>query len=331
MIGETNSKIIQSFLAGNIPGENSNKPRHVVTAISNVFVFDSKVYKIYKNDSDFFNKSFNDLSIKANRFSFTKKDFEWNKNLSPEIYTELVGVIEKDGAIQFIDPLDNADELVIVMNKVDTSNVLLEKLKANKISLDDCYQIGFQLGKRESTLPRPTIQRNLYEDFISRYEDTVAWAASVEKYIPKEESKKYFDLLLNFIETNKEYFIKSPHLIGPCLDIHADNLVFKDGVMLPMDTYAPKEDWLAGYMFLNIYRVATDIHVFLGKEYFTQTLKGYGDSTGTDLPRKFDKFLLLYCELISCPYMYMLSEKDPSRLPVAEKCHQFLSKLPEYN
>jgi hypothetical protein len=96
---------------------------------------------------------------------------------------------------------------------------------------------------------------------------------------------------------------------------------------LPIDTYAPKEAWLHGYKFINIYRVATDIYAFLGKQYFEKVLKGYEKATHQTLPRNYDKFLIVYCELITWPYQYMLSEKEPWRLEVAKKYGTFLEKI----
>ena len=44
------------------------------------------------------------LFVKENRFSFTRKDFEWNNRLSPEIYTDIKGVILEDGEVILTDP-----------------------------------------------------------------------------------------------------------------------------------------------------------------------------------------------------------------------------------
>lgn len=324
---EKNQKILQAFENGNFPGSDTKNPKVITTAISNVFLCDKKAYKIYVGDSKFFNENFRDISVKENRFSFTRKDFIWNNKLSPEIYLEVKGLVWQNGEVVFTDPDDTADDLLIVMNKIDMSDGLLEKLKKNLVSLDDCYQIGLQLGKRILSLSLPNIKRDLYLDFISRHKDMVAWVSGAEKYIPKEEAKKYLDILLSFIESYKPLFQNNSDLIGPCLDVHADNGVLTGKTFLPIDTYAPKEDWLYGFKFINIYRVATDIHAFLGKEYFDQVLKGYEDSTKEKLPREMDKFMLLYCELITCPYQYMLSEKDPSRLDVAKRYHSFLKDL----
>ena len=322
----TDEKIISAFKTGQFPQAGKDLPKHIVTAISNVFVFADRAYKIYKGDNDFFNKNLNDLSAKDNRFSFTKKDFEWNNQLSPEVYLEIKGIYLKEDKVTFGNADAAADALVIIMKSIDMNDSLINRLMANTISMDDCYKIGFQFGEREGDLPEEQIARSVHDDFVSRYNDVVPWIASAEKHIGKDEIKLYVSHLQKSIEDTTEIF-KSNADMSFCLDIHADNVVFSNGVFLPIDTFSPKADWRYGYKFLNIYRLATDIYVFLGKECFENTLQGYQDATHQVVPRKLDTFLILYSELISCPYQYMLAEKDPSRLPVAEKCRLFLKGL----
>ncbi|MFA6354472.1 MAG: hypothetical protein WCX12_02190 [Candidatus Paceibacterota bacterium] len=317
--------LVEAFAEGKLSGSKSEIPQHIVTAISNVFIFKNVVYKIYKSDNQFFNENFNDLSQKSGRFTFTRKDFEWNNKLSPEIYTELKGVTLDGDTAKFTESSDESEELVIVMNKVSASDGLLKKLIDNRISKEDCHQIGFQLGQRIIKIQR-IFPYDLYDDFIPRYKDLVAWATGV-KEVPVDEAKKYLDYVKKFLESHREEFKNSKDLVGLCLDIHADNAAYINGTLLPMDTYSPKEDWLHGYRFINIYRVASDIYAFLGKDAFEEVLCGYEEATKEKLPREQDKFLIIYCELIMWPYQYMLSEKEKWRIDIAEKYHSFLRDI----
>ena len=317
--------IVNAFISGNSNELGKTKPQHIVTAISDVFVFEKIVYKIYKNDSAFFNENFNDLSKKDKRFLFTRKDFEWNNLLSPEVYIALRGVVLKGEDIEFVEPTDEADELVIVMNKVDMSNQLVKRLVDNTISLDDCYEIGRQFGEREKQLPKLQSEKTAYSDFLTRYEDLRPWILSVTD-ISKEDAEKYLNFIKDFIDEHKSE-LDSMDLMGVCVDVHADNAVLTGKEFLPIDTYAPKEAWLHGYKFINIYRIATDVYAFLGKSAFEKVLEGYEKSSGRTLPRSYDKFLVTYCELITWPYQYMLAEKEPWRLSVAEKYGAFIKSL----
>jgi aminoglycoside phosphotransferase family enzyme len=317
--------IIEALLEGKIAGSDGAKPHHIVTAISNIFVFPSIVYKIYKNDSEFFNKNFNDLSQKDNRFLFTRKDFDWNNQISPEIYTDLKGIRLENDEVFFVEPNANADELMIVMNKIDMANQVIRKLVDNKITIKDCYEIGKQLGERVSKLQVPVLNFTAYDDFQSRYKDEVAWITSV-KEIPKNEAEKYLSFVKEFIESHREELDKDGQM-GYCLDVHADNAIYTDGEYLPIDTYAPKEAWLYGFKNINIYRVATDFYVFMGKKAFDEVIRGYEESTKQRLLRDWDKFMVIYCEIIMWPYQYMLAEKEPWRLEIAKKHQEFIESI----
>lgn len=322
---KNNKKIADFFEKGEIPDSGGILPKHIITVVSDVFVFDKKVYKIYKSDSEFFNTNFNDLSNKDNRFAFTRNDFEWNNRLTPEVYTKLSGVVLADNNLRFIDPTDEAQELVIEMNKVDMAKQLIKLLFENRISLKDCFEIGLQLGKRLLSLPKLEQKHTLYEDFIARYNDIGPWIGSV-KAISTDKVQKYTKYVKDFIETHKREF-SFTELMDTCIDIHADNAVFIDNIFLPIDIYAPKEAWLHGYKFLNLYRIATDIYGFLGKDGFNKVLEGYQSFTKIELPRKYDKFLITYCELINWPYQYMLAEKESWRLEVANKYENVLKEI----
>lgn len=322
---KNSQNIIEVFKSGRIRG-GVIRPKHIITAISNVFVFEDKAYKIYKGDNEFFNKNFNDLSLKDNRFNFTKDDFTWNNLLSPEVYLEIKGLYLDNNNVVFGEVTGTAYELVIIMKSLDMKESLINRLIENRISFDDCYKIGFQFGLRENELPKTKIEGSLYDNFISRCDDVVPWIKSAEKYIGKDNIDYYTSFLRSYVDNNKEILSIDSDL-GSCQDIHADNAVYTNDTLFPIDTFSPKLEWRQGYKFLNIYRLATDIYVFLGKECFENVLRGYVDSAHVTLPRFSDKFLVLYCELISCPYQYMLAQNDSKRFATAEKCKAFLNEL----
>lgn len=321
--------ITKHFLEGAHDDFGRELPDHIVTIVSNVFVFDDKVYKIYKSDSEFFNKNFNDLSNKQNRFKFTRKDFDWNNRLTPEVYIKLSGVVLENNGIKFVEPTDEAEELVIEMNKVDMKYQLIKLLVDDKITLDDCFEIGKQLGERAKNLFKLTPQKTTYEDFLERFKDVDPWIGNV-KEISSEESRKYIKFVEEFLQENKDKF-DTKELMGTCMDIHADNAVYVNNNLLPIDTYAPKEGWLHGYKYLNLYRLATDIYGFLGKEGFNKVIEGYQTTTANIIPREFDKFLIIYCNLINWPYQYMLSEKELWRKEVAKKYGEVIKQLYDSN
>ncbi|MEY2664693.1 MAG: hypothetical protein RIT04_501 [Candidatus Parcubacteria bacterium] len=310
-----------SFIAA-LGATTNPKPHHITTTVSNIFVFEKKAYKIYRSDNTFFNTHFNNLSDKSRRFHFTRTDFKWNNHLSPEIYTELRGVTMKDGLLEFIEPTDSADELVIEMNRVDMSNQLMRRLTDRTISLEDCFEMGKQFGERLSHLPQVPIDKTAYADFKLRHTDMIPWVENIRK-TSGEQVDAYLEYMRAFIESHRAEF-DTQESMGVCIDVHAENVIFSNGTFLLMDTYAPKEAWLLGYKFINIYRLATDIYVFLGKEYFEKVLAGYEQATGQKIPRQYDLFLIMYSVLVQWPYQTILAEKEPWRAGVVEKYRDFV-------
>lgn len=302
-------------------------PKHIQTVISNVFIFDRKVYKFYKNDNDFFNKGFRDISGKTERFSFTEKDFKWNNTLSPSIYTSLKNVVVKDNAIVEVDSSPEAEEIVIVMNRVDTHDVLYEKLMDNRVTEEDCFEVGKQLAesmkKVQVALPQTY---NFYDLFESRIKDLRDWIRSVTDHISIEESDSYCDYLEEFRNKNKSWFENElTAQVTTDGDFHSHNAIYSKGKFFLMDTYPPKEEWGIGHQLIALYRIGTDIWALSGKqEFFESFVKGYEASSGIKVDRKLDELFIIYASGIAVSYLYMLQRTDPEKKISAERFHNFV-------
>ena len=320
--------LIELFKSGAFPGE-VGTPKHVETVISNVFIFDKNVYKFYKNDSEFFNKSFRNLADNEERFSFTEKDYKWNDTLSPSIYIKLTYIAVKEGTIVEVDSRDNAEEILMVMNKVDTENVLFEKLISGEITREDCFEIGKQLGeslkKVQLTLENPP---SFYDLFEARTQDLKEWISSVPDHIKEEEINTYISFLDNFRIANQERF--KNELTSEVVadgDFHSHNAVYSDKQFLLMDTYPPKEEWGLGHKLIPLYRMGVDVWGLTGKkEYFEAMIEGYELGNDTKVDRSLDELYIVYAAGIAAPYLYMLQQNDPSKKEPAERFHIFLMK-----
>lgn len=321
----TQSKIIEAFSLGKFSKCDVEKPKHIITSISNVFVCGEKVYKIYKNDNEAFNRSFYDLSNKQKRFGFTRDDFSWNQSLNKEIYLELRGAVLKEGGVIFIDPTDNAEELCIVMKKVDMHNGLFVQLMDGRLTMGDFYKIGYQLAETISVLPEiPDRGLTLYEDFVVRIKDVDEWLGIFAAHISRDEAKKYIHFMNAFIEKHKSELEERRHPFGTNLDMHSENALYKNGKLLLIDTYPPKADWKRGYKYMDVYRFTTDIYALRGEREFREALKGYTDFSKEILESKYEELLVIYAATIMCPHLYMLGERDPLRAEAAKKYHDFL-------
>lgn len=321
----TQANIIKAFSLGKFPGSAYQKPEHIITVISNVFISGDLVYKIYKNDNKTFNKGFYDISNRQNRFGFTRNDFSWNHNLSAAIYLELRGIILKNQSIIFTEPTDRADEFCIVMKKIDMQNALTSHLINRRLDLNDFYQIGHQFGERIIHLPEMSDAKiNLYQDFIIRIRDIDKFMDWVNESIPNKEASGYVEFMYNFLGKHKSRLEKAKNLIGAGIDIHSENAVFINGKLYLIDTYPPKDNWHWGHKHIGIYRLATDVYALRGEKEFRKVLKGYEDFSKEKLDQSYEKFFILYAATIMCAYYYQLVKHDLSRVKVVKKYHAFL-------
>ncbi|MDB5259964.1 MAG: hypothetical protein JWN37_195 [Candidatus Nomurabacteria bacterium] len=322
--------LIDLMKEGKFPGE-IIKPKHIETVISNVFIFDTKVYKIYKNDNEFFNREFRDVSGKEARFSFTKRDFEWNHSLSPSIYTDIVGVRVRDGIIEVISPDEKAEDLVIVMNRANTNDVLFEKLISNQISKEDSYVIGKELARSLKTVQKKIFNQNYFDLYKGRVDDLRSWIKLVPEYISEEESGAYCDFLERSMEKNRELFENelSNELVADG-DFHSHNAIYSGGEFLLMDTFPPKEEWGIGHHHIPVYRIGTDIWALSGKkDFFNEFIRGYEEISGKKIEKRLEDLYVVYASGIAVSYLYMLQKTDKEKKPFAERFHKFLRDFVE--
>ncbi len=316
-------QLIDLMNTGSVFGEKS-LPKHIQTVISNVFVFETKVYKFYRNDNNFFNENFRNLSNSEERFSFTQKDYMWNSTLSPSIYIGLKNIALRNDSIAEV-PLSEAEEIVMVMNRVDTRDVLYEKLIACEVTEQDCFEIGKQFGESMKKV-QVKLQReySFYDLFESRIKDQRDWIRSVPENIPLEESKEYLDYLENYRQVNKAWFDELSAEVTTDGDFHSHNALYSNKNFYLMDTYPPKEEWGVGHKLIPLYRLGTDIWALTGKqELFESLVKGYENGNGIKVNRKFDELYIIYAAGIAMPYLYMLSRTDPEKKEAAKKFHEF--------
>ncbi len=317
--------LLEILKAGTAFSENS-VPEHIETVISNVFLFNETVYKVYKNDSAFFNKNFRDLSSREDRFSFSKNDFAWNHALSPSIYQEILPVAVSDTTINETNETE-AEEMLIVARKINSHDILFEKIISNSLSKENCYEIGRQFA--ESCLK---IQTTEHEDIsfatvmAGRIEDVKEWVSSVEKHISHQESASYCDSLKKILADEKSWFENQNVMVDG--DFHSHNAVFENGQLHLMDTYPPKEDWMQGHMLIAMYRIGVDIWALTGnKELFESFIEGFESSAERKIDRSKEQFFVLYVSLIAVSYLYMLSESSSEKLESAKKFHNFIKNI----
>jgi len=307
------------------PGE--QKPQHIETVISNVFIFERRVYKFYKNDNDFFNKGFRDLSGKNDRFAFTKRDFEWNRKLSPSIYIGLKGARVYNKTIEFSDSYDNSEELVIIMNRINNDDILFEKLMKGGITGEISSSIGKQLAVSLKKVRTENISGyNYYEFFEKKIRDLKEWMASVPEFISKEECSEYCDFLEMFRNENRDWFEgELSDELAHTGDIHSQNAVLSNRLFHLMDTFPPKDEWMIEHHLFPMYRIGADIWALSGdQKIFEAFLKGYEEGSGIKIDRRLDDLYIIYALGVRVAYFYMLERTDVSKKEPATRFHKFI-------
>ena len=321
------SPLVMLLASGKFPGE-SGLPKRIETAISYVFIFESTVYKFYKNDSEFFNRDFRDLSQRNERISFTKDDFRWNRALNPAVYLETVGVRVDDGEIVVVRDAD-ADELLIVMTRIESEDILFERLVKDEITEEDAFKIGETLARNLSHVRATgTPTGNYHELFGDRLADVRAWIASVEEYIGPEEAKIYAEALEELREKHREALtLVRGDEIAYGGDIHSHNAVLKDGEFFLVDTFSAKEEWLTEHHSMPAYRLGTDMWALTGRrELLDACLAGYEHGSGIPVDRTFERMFVFYSIAIAAPYHHMLGRNDPEKNVHAIRLRDFIRR-----
>lgn len=315
--------LLELLRAGKVSGE-SGVPKHIETVISNVFLFNERVYKVYKNDNDFFNSSFHDVSAKQDRFAFSKADFEWNQQLTKEVYLHLQGVKVDGDSIQLVDEKD-AEELMFITKRMPEGTILFDRLMKGDLTQDDFYEIGKQFAEREKNFVwnGTMSDESLLDNMLERYDDIVAWIKDVEK-VSALEKETWANKLKELIV---RVYTHDSSKVSICFDLHSLNAFYVDQTLYPFDTHPPKDAWRFGPPLLNLYRLATDVFALAGEKEFDAVMRGYHEYLKKEMPpQETNRLFVIYASLIMVSYLYMLGTTDTDKNEAAVKYHDFLKR-----
>ncbi len=314
--------LLEFLHAGKISDE-SGTPKHTETVISNVYLFNERVYKVYKNDNSFFNTSFHDLSVKRDRFVFSKSDFEWNQRLTKELYLHLLGVRVGNDRIQFVDEQD-AEELIFITKRMPADTTLFDLIMKGDLATNDFYEIGKQFAQREKNFIWNGVMpdESLLGTMLERYDDIVEFIKVVEK-ISTLEKETWTNQLKELIT---RVYTHDSSGVSICFDIHSLNAFYVDQTLYPFDTHPPKDTWRFGPALLSLYRLATDVLAFAGKKEFDAVISGYHEYLKREMPtQENSRLFVIYASLIMVSYLYMLGITDTDKQGAAVKYHNFLT------
>lgn len=327
---DTSTELYELIEQGKLEGF-SGMPKPVITVISNVYIFNDKVLKIYKRDNEWWNKVMQDLSKGQPRINFITRDFKFNQKLNPAVYTDLKVLIKEGDKAILREPNDGDDELVVVMKKIDATQTMTKMLSEQKLSLDEYEKVGRDFTTKKLSLSKDflpiELTTNWHEQLIGRFNDLEGWVYG-EHDFPKEVADVGMAKLRNVLENQKDKFnAMSAADLAVCIDCNSENLLYLNGALSFMDVYPPKNEWRSAAFDHDIFRLGSDVCGFAGKEAYEAYLKGVYGVAENMLDKDLHAFYLLYGAMITGPYLYMLANKDPKYLPFAIKYCDYIKSI----
>lgn len=176
--------------------------------ISHLFLFPDTVYKICKRDNNFFNKHFRNLADLQSRIDFYKSDFFENNYFSPDIYLSNLGINVVNDRVVLTDDLDNIEDVVMKMKRIDLQYNLSKLLHEGVLTEDDFRKMGYEQTKAVDLFPnQPKINETYYDIFQRRVDDVRDWMYSAPDYFPKEKTNEIITVLRNYVEKNKDFIL----------------------------------------------------------------------------------------------------------------------------
>jgi aminoglycoside phosphotransferase family enzyme len=220
----------------------------------------------------------------------------------------------KDGKVSINDDIDDADDFIMKMRRIDWKYNLSSLLHEKTLSQKDFQLMGYQQTKNVAQYPyQPKTDETYYDIFQRRLDDLRDWMYSAPDYFSKEKTDEIIHKLEKYLEKEKSSFIgfdNSQYVVS--LDNHSDNIFYKDGKIFFLDIYPPKEDWMIVSPWTNIYRPATDILILMGEKYARSFIQGYKDYYGF-LNESHELFYFIYSAAIQAVSLYNLSENNQSK------------------
>lgn len=325
--------LVEAFKKGTVLGleePSIQSPQHIQTFISDVFLFPTTVYKIYRKDNEPFNRDFTDLSDPETRKVFYREDFKWNQYFNASVYQRLRGIEARNGTICLTEEKEDSFDRVIQMRRIDTTANLTKLLVHKQISPNEIASLGYQLTKSIDAFPwRGPQTMPILTQLEIMMRDVEAWARLADPVFPHALTDKVMHCLRGYIQSHAREFnalTDEEYVIG--MDNHSDNVFFENGELSLIDIYPPKRDWRFIERSYSIYRLSTDIEILGGKtlaEAFIAGCTRYPTMKRLLRPEK-RWFYQLYSALIRAPYLYFLIDKNPERKAEAELFKTFIEQ-----
>ncbi len=306
--------LIEQFEKGNFIG--LGKPERVVeTLISKLFFYKDTVYKVYKYQKN----SFADLTKLEDRKSFFKDDFVWNNTMDPKTYIDLL-YVKFDGDTYEICDADSAEDMCIVMKRIDGSNSVFSMIQNNTLTSEDIEKITqykFSSVEKLTEIKKPAMEHLFSTPYLvletQNLESDKLWMYEAQDFIPKERIDFIIQKLESFINSHPYFSNFDIARYITSLDNHTQNILIKDGEISIIDSMPPKDSWRVQSDLYVASRFATDIEVLLGSEYSDIVYEVLRDMRGIEIDQKVKTYFQIVAACIRAPYFFLLNEKETAQ------------------
>lgn len=310
-------------------------PEKLITTVSYIFIFKKarKVLKIYRRDNKYWNSNFSDLSSGKGRISFIKEDFNANSLVSPLVYVDLkTAVITSNNNVRLDKTDDKNDELVIVMNRIETEESFIDTLFNGNISEREFISIGEQFATIKKNVGSGEVKpnENWHQILSKRLHDLHGWMQNLN--FPTHDIEICMQQLQTYISKKQERLsIMAGDQIVYSIDGHGENALYHKSKLEFIDILWPSPRWRWTTKEYDIFRLGADISALTGEDNFNAFISG-AKKVYTDFDETDKEFYLLYNSALDSCVLKTLTESKPQKEAQFKKYYAwFLNKLSSFS
>lgn len=262
-------KIVEAFNNKDIYPHPVKYIKKMETHCSWVFLTGEYAYKIKKP----VNFGFLDFSTPEKRKYFIEREYRLNKEISPEIYLEVVPISVDNGRIN----LENKGEIIeyaLKMKEMPQETIMKNLLEKNAVSLKDVYSLVKKIADfhKNAESSEETKKHGGFEKVKFNWEENFK---QTKEFIGITLDRTTFETIerniKEFIATNEELFLKRERegKVRFCHgDLHSGNIFIYKGIPYVFDRIEFNMRFACSDTASDIAFFLMDLE-FLGKKYFS--------------------------------------------------------------
>lgn len=216
------------------------------TILSKLYFFTHVVLKWYKPVQAYYGN----LLDSNLRREFFLDDYAWNRAVSPDVYTKLLGVRYEAENARIVS-LDEAQDFLIQMTRLYGVMTLSDYLQKQSVSSDILQNVLDLLvtTTRRLTVQSPEslndrIDRGLLSLYRENLIDLRNQLRRAGEFLSIREADTIIEHLLLFIENHPYFAHFSSAQLGIAIDCHTDNILISEYEnALLIDVMFPKKSW----------------------------------------------------------------------------------------